>query len=225
MESRDIYIISDGTCTLNLDKTGTYRITLTNVKGIYNTPVIAKGDYYEYLDYELTPSGKQQLVKKRGVIEDDIASISGQETIASINPTLGKFEDVDPRFHFTKRVVDMSPRLKYLFGIRDIPTTEKIEYATFTPSLNGTPYLLVNCRNIQGLCAANANQFTFGSSFVLEGGEWIADANEVNNIIFDITGYYGETMSFTSEILWCFHIEQISASSPTRSKNSVFNMM
>ena len=201
LSTRNVYILSTDECDFTIEEAGDFNITLNTVSGLYNTPLLAKGDYVDYIDV----NGVSQRYTQMFPIDYSLTCPS----VAAMFPGIVSYHEGFGRFQFLVKITDCSPRFKYVFGIRDDLPVGVNTFSKFIPSTVGSPCLCVECKNIAGFSSINTNMFNLGSTFELQGGAWSANGNNLSHVLFGITGYYGEKLEVYGELLWSFTLEKV----------------
>ena len=142
------------------------------------------------------------------------------------------------KFKFTNiDILDCSPAFGYLLGIP--PGKEITGYSETIPVFNGTPYIFLKCNklktalrycwqtdpsfkdlkedekykkmysNVQRIISVSPNNNYINNPFSLGGGQFVADGNDLTDVIFTITGINGEELEFASDLLWTFELAPI----------------
>ena len=201
--TEDIYIVAGGTCEVNLDVEGEYMLSCVSITGRLAITIMDTTDYVKYK----TSSTSSTVTSKNMVLT--VNSTITSTLIPLLTRSVCEKKD-DGLLYYKFDITDCSDRLKYILGIKSLPTTADDVFQT-SPSLNGPTFFQVVCDKLSGCGTVTANSYSVNNMFQLSGPSYIGDMSKV---IFSIRGVYDEDIEFNEDLLWHFQLTKLPPSKP-----------
>ena len=201
--TEDIYIVAGGTCEVNLDVEGEYILTCVSITGRLAITIMDTTDYVKY-----KTSSTSSTVNEKNM-NVTINSTITSTLIPLLTRSVCEKKD-DGLLYYKYEITDCSDRLKYILGIRSLPTTADEVFQT-SPSFNGPTFFQVVCDKLSGCGTVTANSYSVNNMFQLSGPSYIGDMSKVT---FSIRGIYDEVIEFNEDLLWQFQLTKLSPTKP-----------
>ena len=214
--TEDIYIVSGSTCQVNVDVEGDYILSCVAISGrLAITTVDAETDYIKYLYTSSSGDVIEREIRPAITVRTTVSAAM----IEMITRRICYKSSVDGLYYYKYAITDCSYPLRYLLGIRDLPTKAGEQFQAY-PSFNGPTFFQVVCEKLAGCGLVVPNNFIVGSTFQFQGPSYIGD---ITNVSFSIKGIYDEIIDIDDDLLWQFQLRPLKKDKDKKRKAQMKN--
>ena len=206
-----VYIVANHICEVNIDVEGNHALVLKSVSGVLRTPVLKKGDYFKYKQFDQIKPYEQKR---------DIYTQLQPASIASLFSQYIDYDKSRNKFKYKHDIIECSTRFKYVLGISNLPVKAG-DYSDSIPFGNGPSYLVLSCDNMPSCGNIYPNMFSLNQLFTLSDGPGWCDY-DMRHIQFSIRGLYNELVEIDSDLLWTFELYPYSDDKNGKNKSTRF---